>query len=82
VKRSYIILIIGASLIIADLSLSVVDTRMWWSIPSEPPTMRPVVGFDYIMLTLQPILPTIGFTGILVLVIGIGLFFMDRKKIR
>jgi hypothetical protein len=80
-KRSYIILIIGACLIIGGFSFSAASTQMWWSIPNEPPTMRPMEGIDYVIFTLQPVYPIIGFSGIITLVIGIAIFFVDRKKI-
>lgn len=59
-----------------------VSANMWWSIPSEPPTMRPLEGFDYVLFTMNPILPTIGFSGIIVLLVGIAIFFIDRRKNR
>jgi len=52
---------------------------MWWSIPSLPPTMRPMEGFDYILFTINPILPIIGLSGMVVLAISIAIFFIDRK---
>ncbi len=67
VKHSYIILILGSCLIITGFSLMTVSANMWWSIASEPPTMRPVEGFDYVLFTMNPILPIIGFSGIIVL---------------
>ena len=79
-KRSYIILIIGTCLIIAGLSLLVVSANMWWSIPTEPPIMRPVEGLDYVIFTINPVMPIIVFSGIVILVIGIVILFIDKKK--
>ena len=81
-KRSYIISFIGACLIIPSFSIMTIYANMLRSIPSEPPTMRPMEGFDYVMLTMNPILPIIGFSGIIVLVVGIAIFFIDRRKNR
>lgn len=81
-KSSYIILIIGICLTIGGFSFSSASSQMWWSIPSEPPTMRPVVGIDYIIFTLQPVYPIIGFSGIVILVTGVVILFIARKKIR
>ena len=81
-KRGYIILIIGICLIIAGFSLFVVSQNMWWDIPSAIPTMHPIEGFDYVLFTITPILPIIGFSGMGILVIGVAIFFIDRKKNR
>ena len=81
-KRSYIILIIGACLIISSFSLTTIYADMLRSIPREPPIMRPMEGFDYVLFTMNPILPIIGFSGIIILIVGIAIFFIDRRKNR
>ena len=81
-KRSYIILIIGACLIISSFSLMTIYANMLQSIPSEPPIMRPMEGFEYVLFTMNPILPIIGFSGIIILLVGIAIFFIDRRKNR
>jgi hypothetical protein len=68
-------MIIGACLIIGGFSLFTISQHMWWNIPiSSIPSMRPMEGFDYVMFTMTPILPIIGFSGIIVLIIGISSF--------
>ena len=81
-KRSYIILIIGACLIIASFSLMTIYANMLRSIPTEPPIMRPMEGFDYVLFTMNPILPIIRSSGIIILIVGIAIFFIDRRKNR
>ena len=81
-KRSYIILIVGACLIIASSSLMTLYANMLRSIPTEPPIMRPMEEFDYVLFTINPILPIIGFSGIIILLVGIAIFFIDRRKNR
>jgi len=81
-KRSYIILIVGACLIISSFSLMTIYANMLRSFPTEPPIMRPMEGFDYVLFTMNPILPIIGFSGIIILIVCITIFFIDRKKNR
>ena len=44
--------------------------------------MRPMEGFDYVLFTMNPILPIIAFSGIIILIVGIAIFFIDRRKNR
>src|SRR5712692_2113065 len=81
-KHSYIVLIIGACLTIGGFSFSAASTHMWWSIPNGQPTMRPMERLDYVIFTLHPVYPIIGFSGIVILVIGMIIFFIGGKKIR
>ena len=76
------VLIVGFCLTVVGFSLFVVSQNMWWDIPSAIPTMRPVEGIDYVLFTLTPILPIVGFGGVCILVIGAIIFFIDRKKNR
>lgn len=71
---------------ITGFSLATISANMWWSLPSKPENgifyMRPMEGFDYVMFTINPILPIISFSGIIILIIGITIFFIDRRKNR
>ena len=73
----------GSGLVIGSFSLSALfEHLMYRSIPGLPPTMRPMQGIDYVMFTINPILPIIVFSGIIILLIGIVIFLIRKKKNR
>ncbi|HSB57952.1 MAG TPA: hypothetical protein VLD38_09125 [Nitrosopumilaceae archaeon] len=79
-KLSLVFLVTGTCLTFASFSLVALAQNMWWNIPSEIPIMRPMEGLDFVLYTMSPILPLIGFGGIIILAVGAIIFFIGRKK--
>ncbi|MGI0040991.1 MAG: hypothetical protein ACRD94_03395 [Nitrosopumilaceae archaeon] len=78
-KRGFIILIAGCFLVLVGFSVVIVYVSEWFG-KMDAPIMRPIEGFDYVVIAILPYSFSIGIIGIVVQSVGGIILFLDRKK--
>ena len=74
-----ILIIIGIAMIIEGFSSFFYSSYVLFS-PTKPPFMKPVEGADFIFLTFSQALLYSGIAGGFVTLVGILLYFKERKR--
>ena len=66
-------------MVLVGFSVVIVYVSEWFG-KIDAPIMRPVEGFDYVVISILPYSFSIGIIGIVVQSVGGIILFLDRKK--